>query len=314
MPSPPAAALPKEDLLTMGKAVATARTVTQTQLSTGNGEHEELPADDHAGNATESTQEAENVEPMGNTTVKAGAAYTYRTEKAVLVYSNNVDGGLGCDAYSGASDGLSVAARQHGAAQHQIECGGDAGDGQDAVTRPSQQLRAIIAVFEGEPRLGALLVQQTYLTAKREGEHLTAIRGHLSRAGLQIITSAACVDDAWAGVAIVWRQALLQLNERSTRRHMAGRIIAAEFNLPDRNRITLCSVYAYQAGRDAQTCRSFYEQLSDLLGQFGCAYEDYICGGETSTQILRLHQRGEGPARSTRKRWIDSNATTACDV
>ena len=72
--------------------------------------------------------------------------------------------------------------------------------------------------------------------------------------GLGIVVGHAAEDDTAAGVAIIYRPSLLQLVEGSSRTgtidesidtHLEGRLLLADFVMPDMTEITLCCDYAY---------------------------------------------------------------------
>ena len=58
-----------------------------------------------------------------------------------------------------------------------------------------------------------MFVQQTYMTKRREKAHWEAILGHLETAGLCAISAAAPPKEKWAGVWIIWRVRMLEVNE-----------------------------------------------------------------------------------------------------
>ena len=160
----------------------------------------------------------------------------------VVVYSWNCDGGVG------------IRKREVGAAQRRGGENNGLGTGVDAAATPTPRLDRVITAFEQETRLGAVMLQQTRMTERTFLDREESMRGFLRQNGLGIVVGHAAEGDTAAGVAIIYRPSLLQLVEESIRAgtidesidtHLEGRLLLADFVMPDMTEITLCCDYAY---------------------------------------------------------------------
>ena len=112
--------------------------------------------------------------------------------------------------------------------------------------------------------VGAVMLQQTWLTERMFRGMEKTLRGFLRQYELGIVVGHAAEDDSAAGVAIVFRPSLLKLVDDSTRtgtidesidRQLQGRLLLADFTLPDMTEITLCCDYAYTSSHQVGACR-----------------------------------------------------------
>ena len=120
------------------------------------------------------------------------------------------------------------------------------GTGVDAAATPTPRLDRIITAFEQETRLGAVMLQQTWVTERMFKGMEETLRGFLRQYELGIVVGHAAEDDTAAGVAIIFRPSLLKLVDDSTRTgtidesidpQLQGRLLLADFTLPDMTEI-----------------------------------------------------------------------------
>lgn len=200
----------------------------------------------------------------------------------VVVYSWNCDGGIG------------IRKREVGAAQ---EGGGEnngLGSGVDAAATPTPKLDRVMTAFEQEKRLGAIMLQQTRLTERRFGSMEESMNGFLRQNGLGIVVGHAAEEDYAAGVAIIYRPSLLQLVDDSCRTgridesidtHLEGRLLLADFVLPDMTEITLCCDYAYASSHHVSDCRRFYGAKGEQLAWLAIRRRPFLCAGDYNANV-----------------------------
>lgn len=216
----------------------------------------------------------------------------------VVVYSWNCDGGVG------------IRKREVGAAQRRGGENNGLGTGVDAAATPTQRLDRVITAFEQETRLGAVMLQQTRMTERTFLDMEESMRGFLRQNGLGIVVGHAAEGDTAAGVAIIYRPSLLQLVEESSRTgtidesidtHLEGRLLLADFVMPDMTEITLCCDYAYSTNHNVVDCRKFYSAKGEQLAWLASRRKPYLTAGDYNANIMEvLNERKIGRSTPTR--------------
>ena len=128
------------------------------------------------------------------------------------------------------------------------------------------------------------------------------MRGFLRQNGLGIVVGHAAEDDTAAGVAIIYRPSLLQLVEESSRTgtidesidtHLEGRLLLADFVMPDMTEITLCCDYAYSTNHNVVDCRKFYSAKGDQLAWLASRRRPYLTAGDYNANVMEVLNEGK---------------------
>lgn len=103
-------------------------------------------------------------------------------------------------------------------------------------------------------------------------------------------------------MAILYRPSLLQLVEESSRTgtidesidpQLQGRLLLADFTLPDMTEITLCCDYAYASSHPAAACRRFYAAKGDQLAWLATRRRSYLCAGDYNANVMEVLEEGK---------------------
>jgi len=180
----------------------------------------------------------------------------------------------------------------------------------DAAATPTPRLDRVITAFEQETRLGAVMLQQMRMTERTFLDMEESMRGFLRQNGLGIVVGHATEGDTAAGVAIIYRPSLLQLVEESSRTgtidesidtHLEGRLLLADFVMPDMTEITLCSDYAYSTNHNVVDCRKFYSAKGEQLAWLASRRKPYLTAGDYNANVMEvLNERKIGRSTPTR--------------
>ena len=127
-----------------------------------------------------------------------------------------------------------------------------------------------------------------------------SMHGFLRQNGLGIVVGHAAEGDTAAGVAIIYRPSLLQLVEESIRTgtinesidtHLEGRLLLADFVMPDMTEITLCCDYAYSTNHNVVDCRKFYSAKGEQLAWLASRRRPYLTAGDYLENHLEIENQ-----------------------